>query len=118
MALATLDDYLDATNRPKLTQAVIEQIGMAVDWHELVENISDYQDASSGIPGFIYYSETVEFTKENFMLIMQALHEFENDCGLVLNKPSDDETQYYNWLAWFALEHVMHDLESWLEAYN
>ena len=73
--------------------------------------------ASSGsIPGMIYYSDTVPFAKKNHLLILQALDNFENECGKLENKPSPtDETQYFNWLAWFAWENTISEVLNYLD---
>ena len=86
----------------------MNQIG--VDWKQLCEYPEDYRDASAGVSGFIYYTETVAFAKRHLVKIINALNELENDIGEPLKKPNDDETQYFNWLAWFALETVIDEL--------
>ncbi len=105
--------FLENSSHPELTKAVLDQLD--VPWSELCANISDYRDASAGVPNFIYYEETVEFAKKNLVLIMNALNELENDIGAPLKKPTDSETQFYNWLAWFALENCVGDLMRALE---
>jgi len=101
--------YLNNASNPKLAKAVLRQLG--TEWKELIENISDYRNASNGVHGFIYYSDTVKFAKRNHLLILQELAELEADCG-ILKKPSpSDETKYFNWLAWFALEHIVSEIE-------
>ena len=65
----------------------------------------------------IYYSDTVKFAKKNHLSILQLLDEFENETGAKLeSKPSaKDETQYFNWLAWFAWENMYSELLNYLE---
>lgn len=104
--------FISESNHPELTKAVLNQLG--VDWEQLCEYPEDYRDASSGVSGFIYYTETVAFAKRHIVKIINALNEFESECGL-LDKPTDDETQYFNWLSWFALEKVVGDLCNALE---
>ena len=99
--------FISESRYPELTKAVLNQCG--VDWADLCAYPEDYRDASSGVSGFIYYTETVEFAKKHLVLIINALNEFESECG-VLNKPTDDETQYFNWLSWFALESVVDEI--------
>jgi Na+-transporting NADH:ubiquinone oxidoreductase subunit NqrA len=97
----------------ELAKKALKQSGLS--WKEIKEHPSDFYDPSSGsVPGFIYYVDTVKFAKKNLVLIQNALNDFENECG-VLNKPTDDETQYYNWLAWFAWENTMSDVLSALD---
>lgn len=89
-----------------------------VDWVDIVERPNDYYDPSSGsVPGMIYYNDTVSFAEKNHLKILQALEEFEAEIGEQLNKPrTEDETAYYNWLAWFAWEHIMGEVINYLES--
>lgn len=107
--------FISESRYPELTSAVLEQLN--TDWDELSEYCEDYRDASAGIGGFTYYNETVQFAKDNIFSILKVLNEFESECGL-LEKPNDDETQYYNWLAWFALESVIQELIDYKECYE
>jgi len=100
--------YLRQTDMPELAKKVLKQIGLP--FKEVWEHVEDFRDAGVGVSGFIYYSDTVKFAKKNSYLIMAALLEFENELGEPLNKPVDGEQQYFNWLAWFALEHVIQDI--------
>lgn len=104
--------FIKESRYPDLTKAVLNQCG--VDWKDLCAYPNDYRDASAGVSGFIYYTETVAFAKRHLVKIINALNEFGNDRGL-LNKPTDDETQYFNWLSWFALESVVSDIIHRLE---
>ena len=104
--------FIKESRYPELTKAVLNQCG--VDWADLCAYPEDYRDASSGVSGFIYYTETVAFAKRHLVKIINALNDFEKECG-VLDKPTDDETQYFNWLAWFALESVVGDICSAVE---
>ena len=104
--------FVENCRYPELAKKVLNQLGAS--FADLIECPIDYRDAGAGVSGFIYYSETVPFAKRNLMLIMNALNEFESECGL-LNKPTDDETAYYNWLAWFALETTVQEVMDMLE---
>lgn len=88
-----------------------------VNWNNIKEYPNDYYAANTGsVPGMIYYTDTVKFGKKNHLLILQVLQEFENECGTLENKPSPkDETQYFNWLSWFAWENTMSEVISYLE---
>ena len=87
-----------------------------LSWSEIKEIKWDAYDASSGVvPGMIYYADTVKFAKNNLVLIMNALNQFESECGLLENKPTDDEQTYYNWLAWFAWENTIGEVLNYLE---
>jgi hypothetical protein len=107
-------NYLENYARhPKLSELTLSQGG--VDWKTIKENPEDYYAANTGsVTGMIYYSDTVPFAKKNLVLIMNALNEFEEECGR-LDKPTDDETTFYNWLAWFAWENTMSEVISYLE---
>ena len=102
----TKKSFLEKTNNSKLAKKVLKQ--MTATWKEIIQYPQDYRDASCGIGGFIYYDDTIPFAKRNLVLIQNAINEFEQECGL-LEKPTD-ECQYYNWLAWFALENTIHSI--------
>lgn len=111
--MRTKSDFLAKCRHPELAEAVLKQMG--VDWKDLIQYPQDYRDAGAGVSGFIYYSETVPFAKKHLVQIMDALNEFENETGSPLKKPTDDDTQFYNWLAWFALENTIQELIDYLE---
>lgn len=113
-----------------LKRAVMLQFGDSESFYESVPDIANY-GASGGVNGFIYYTETMAFTKRNKAKIMQCLEELSSDCGESIismlsqwkclkgltqreimeglyNPKSDDKTQVYNALAWHALEDVAH----------
>lgn len=62
-----------------LKQAVLNQIGISEK--EFKQNLSDYRDASNGISGFIYYSDTHKFTMTNQSHIVELLEELAYDFG-------------------------------------
>lgn len=111
--MKTKTEFLNNCRYPDLAKAVLNQMG--ADWKELIKYPSDYRDAGAGVNGFIYYSETIPFAKKHLVKIMNALNEFETETGCHLNKPTDDETQFYNWLSWFALENTIQELMDFLE---
>lgn len=111
-----------------LKRAVMRQFGNSEYFYESVPDIANY-GASGGVSGFIYYSDTVNFTKRNKNKIMQSLTELSNDIGESIvsmlshwsclkgmsqceimeglyNPKSDNKTTVYNALAWYALEDV------------
>lgn len=63
----------------KLQNAILKQIGVSLK--DFKENISDYQNASGGIPGFIYYSDTHKFALKNQSLINDLLQEQAEQIG-------------------------------------
>jgi len=111
----TKKEFLEKYARhPELAKKVFRQMG--ADWKEIIKYPEDYRDAGAGVSGFIYYSETVPFAKRNLVLIMNSLNEFEHETGSPLKKPTDDKTQFYNWLSWFALESVIDDVICYKES--
>lgn len=87
-----------------------------VQWSEFIERPWDYYDASSGsVSGCIYYSDTVKFGKKNHLTILKKLAEFESECGQLKKPDPTNETQYFNWLAWFAWENMASELINILE---
>jgi hypothetical protein len=114
--MKTKSEFLNNySSTPELAKKTLNAGGVA--WSEIKDSPSDFYDASSGsVPGMIYYSDTVKFAKRNHLLIIQALDEFESECGKLENKPSTtDEEQYFNFLAWFAWENTMSEVLSFLE---
>ena len=113
-----------------LKRAVMRQFGGSESFYESVSGIANY-GASGGVSGFIYYSDTVNFTKRNKIKIMRSLTELSNDVGESIvsmlshwqclkgmsqceimeglySPKSDNKTIVYNALAWYALEEVAH----------
>lgn len=123
-----------ATTNEALVRAVVRQAG---GWEAFQENAEDVANhgADGGFHGFIYYRDTVAFTRRNREAIIEALTESadslgetvaglvrsfrclggeytEDDIGRALwgrFTDSDETTQIYNALAWFALETVAYD---------
>lgn len=116
-----------------LDQAVINQYGTRSDFLEAVPDILR-GGASAGVSGFIYYHETIDFTKKNFDLIMTALKDDASEFGMDLfemlkgfncfkdltsdeiaeglyKANSDFRTQVFNGLAWYALERVAYSYD-------
>lgn len=106
--MKSLNAYLKESRHPKLAKMVIKQIGL--EFCEILERPYDFRNASAGVPGFIYYSETTAFAKSYIWEITKVLNEYENEIGQPILKPIEDETQYLNWLAWFALETIIDEI--------
>lgn len=110
----------------ELVRAVLEQYGDEEDFFERAE---DSCDASGGVCGFIYYTDTLKFTEKNFALIIRHATELAEGIGYddifimvsqfgcinltpqevaeaMYNPESENHTEVYNALAWFALEEV------------
>lgn len=115
-----------------LKRAVMRQSGDSESFYELVPDIANY-GASGGVSGFIYYCDTVNFTKRNKGKIMLCLSELSDSIGEPIvsmlsgwqclkglseceimdglyNPKSDNKTCVYNALAWYALEEVANAL--------
>ena len=120
---------------PKLIRSVIRQIGGWLEFKEHAEDVSNY-GAAGGFGGFIYYTDTVAFTKRNKAEIEAMLKGLAEDigesfadclCGFnclkgieagdvldgYYNPRSDYRTDVYNALAWYALEEVATAYSDW-----
>jgi hypothetical protein len=64
----------------KLQNSVLKQIGITLK--EFKNNVSDYQNAQNGIPGFTYYADTHKFALKNQSLIIELLNELADDQGI------------------------------------
>ena len=108
----TKKDFLENyCSCPKLAEKVFNQIGCG--WHALIERAPDFRDASAGVSGFIYYSDTISFAKKNLVEILKAVQRFELEIGEPLKKSmdfDDDDERFLNWYAWFALETVIDEV--------
>ena len=102
-------------SNPELAKKALNAGGLS--FSEIKEMGWDAYAANTGsVPGMIYYSDTTKFAKKNHLLILKALDEFESECGKLENRPStEDETQYFNWMAWFAWEYTMSEVLNYLE---
>ncbi len=128
--MKTLKSFIKATNiNATLVRAVVRQVG---GWEAFKETAIDVTNhgADGGVSGFIYYNDTVAFTKRQKANIMEMAKEQANDFGSAsvysmiagfncLNDVEEWEvataihtgkgemvTQIYNALAWYALEEV------------
>lgn len=127
--MKTLKSFTENTNIPApLVRAVVRQFG---DWESFTESASDIMNygASGGFSGFIYYTDTVKFAKAHKAEILAYASDMASDLGedsavsliagfnclkmrpdevaeALYNPRSDEQTNVYNALAWFALEEV------------
>jgi len=118
--------------KTSLQNAILKQIGISKK--EFKANVSDYQNAQNGIPGFTYYADTHKFAMKNQNAIVELLEEQAEDLGAdVIEMVSsfgifrqdkmskEDKKDLYNYLggnkkitqgpitnvmAWFAVEHL------------
>lgn len=110
-----------------LIRAVVRQAG---GWESFKEDASfvSIHGAAGGFHGFIYYTDTVAFTKRNKAVILDAAKNLASDIGESLykmiggfnylkisegeaaeaihNPRSEDRQSVFNALAWFAIEEV------------
>ena len=115
--MKTKSEFLsNYASNPNLAKKVLSQGG--VEWNDIRQYPDDYYAANTGaVPGMVYYSDTVKFAKKHHLEILQQLDEFEDECGRLENRPrATDETQYFNWLAWFAWENTMSEVINYLES--
>ncbi len=121
----------------KLINAVKKQLG--ADWKEDLQNVvSCSSGAAGGFTGFIWYEDTVQFAKKYRKAIVELLEEQAQEYGYsgpiemvksfnclkgfdaterevarsLYGRPTDDDTQILNALAWYALEEVARWWES------
>lgn len=130
MTIKTLKSFIEASNiSPKLIRAVVRQIG---GWGSFKGSAQDVVNhgAAGGVSGFIYYTDTVAFTKRHKAEILKMADELASSIGegnattliagfnclknysalevseAIYNPRSESRTDVFNALAWFALEEV------------
>lgn len=112
MARKTKKEFLENASRPELFRRTLNAGGES--WYDLTTRTSDYFDPSSGsVSGMIYYSDTEKFAKENIEEILEVLDEFNDATGSSLFP----ESNVLNWLAWFAWETMIQELDRYLNEY-
>lgn len=128
--MKTLKSFIEASNiSPKLIRAVVRQIGGWDSFKESAQDVANH-GASGGVNGFIYYTDTVAFTKRNKKDILAMAEELASSIGegdaitliagfnclknysalevseAIYNPRSESRTDVFNALAWFTLEEV------------
>lgn len=110
METVTMEEVREATcydaREKDLFEEVINQTG--ADWEEIFKRPEDYVHARTGVGGFIYYSETEPFAKENMENIMFCLQSF--------GPLEKDHRNPLEWLSWFALEYIINKIISYKES--
>ena len=133
----TLEGLVKSTNIPEsLVRAVVKQMG---GWESFKESAPDIcrNGIDGGFHGFIYYSDTIAFTKRNRKEILAMATEQAKYCGMGLVElvksftclrdsteaeiieglaGNTDETQVPNALAWYAGEEVARAYNDILES--
>lgn len=137
-----MSDFLKATNiDPKLAGAVIRQFGGWEDFKKCANDVATH-GIDGGYCGFVYFAETVAFTKKYKKLIIENVTQFadeigenftkvivdfnclrntgikDNDVIMALMSPRscDDDVlqQIYNALAWDAGETVAREYTNFI----
>lgn len=127
--MKTLKQFVESTHiDPSLVRAVVRQIG---GWEEFKGHAQDItnQGIDGGFSGFIYYNDTVKFTKKHKATILKYAAQMADDIGdgsasqlisgfrcldlsadevaeVLYNPKSENKTEVFNALAWFAGEEV------------
>jgi len=124
--------HLDAA----IIRAVVRQAGGWESFSSMADDVTNH-GADGGFSGFIYYTETVKFTASNKAAILAMAQQMASDLGEPLykmiagfnclkitegeaaeaihNPRSEERTQVFNALAWFALEEVSRSYSDQLE---
>ena len=124
-----LSEFIKQSTVPaKLIRAVVRQVGCWEDFRKIAKDVADH-GADDGYKGFIYYVDTVAFTKRNRRAILElavaqdsqiesvGLVKFVAGFGCIDETDDliaralyagrgDAVTGIYNALAWYALEEV------------
>lgn len=127
--MKTLKSFVEKSHiEEKLVRAVVRQMG---GWENFTNSAPDITNhgIDCGFGGFIYYSETVKFAKQNLSEIMELAKNMADDMGenkyktiegfnclkdcenldageAIYNNKSEDHDTVLNALAWFAGEEV------------
>lgn len=131
--IKTIKQLCEVSNIPsRLIRSVIRQFG---GWESFKESARDVYNhgIDGGYSGFIYYTETVAFTKRNksnVLLLCKDMADELGEGGIIsllsnfgclkgysqediadglFNPKSDERVTIYNALAWFAAEEVCRD---------
>lgn len=136
----TRKGFLENYSNRKLALGVFNQLGLPFE--EILERCNEYRDASAGVPGFIYHTETHAFALKMRNSIIEQLKERAEDIGeeivsmvsrfgVFRKNAMDDEEKMdlykfigkgkveqgtiTNLMAWYALEEVINRLIDYKE---
>lgn len=110
----TKKDFLENyTNYPELAKKVLRQ--MSASWAELYKYPKNYRDASAGVNGFINYCETEPFARRNLELIIRVQSDYEEETGCHLSGNQHFKSNFFNFMAWFALETIVDEVMRYKE---
>ena len=111
----TLTNFFDQCSNPYLFKKVWKRSGLR--FSDVKRYPHDFRDPSSGsVPGFIYYSDTEKFAKNNRDLIHQHVAEFDKETGSNTPLRAYASCNPLNFLAWFAYESFIIELIDFLES--
>jgi hypothetical protein len=127
--MKTIKSFVEVSHiESSLIRAVIRQVGGWESFKELAIDVTN-AGANAGFSGFIYYTDTVSFTKRHKGLILGLAESLATDLGessavvciagfncldlrvdevaeALHNPRSESRQEVFNALAWFALEEV------------
>ncbi|QDP66517.1 MAG: hypothetical protein Tp1111DCM1126091_23 [Prokaryotic dsDNA virus sp.] len=135
-----LSTVINNSNIPAtLIRSVVRQCAPWDEFREIAQDVTSH-GADSGFSGFIYYHETIDFTKRNRKYIIELLEEQSADFGIVsiyqfisefnclsrnytpteiaesFYRDNDARIAVFNALAWYALEEVSRAVVDTLES--
>ena len=111
----TLANFFAQCSNPYLFKKVWKKSGLI--FSDVKRYPYDFRDPSSGsVPGFIYYSDTEAFAKNNMACILQIIAEFDEETGLNTIVRAHETGSPLNFLAWFAYESFIIELIDFLES--
>lgn len=111
----TLQDFFTQCSNPYFFKKVWKQSGLR--YSDVKRYPNDFRDPSSGaVPGFIYYSDTEAFAKNNMVWILQLIADFDNETGSNTLVRAYETGSPLNYLSWFAYESFIIELIDFLES--
>ena len=121
--------FINQSANPAMARAVINQLGGWDSFSESAQDVTSH-GADAGFSGFIYYAETLAFTKKHKASIMESINNMAQEIGqpvlefvqsfrcvgadysvdeiaqAIYAGKGDAVETIYNALAWYALEEV------------
>lgn len=111
----TLQDFFTQCSSPYFFKKVWTQSGLR--YSDVKRYPHDFRNPSDGsVPGFLYYSDTENFAKNNMIWILQLVAEFDKETGDNTLVRAHETGSPLNYLAWFAYESFIIELIDFLES--
>ena len=111
----TLQDFFNQCSSPYLFKKVWKQSGLI--FSDVKRYPHDFRNPSDGsVPGFIYFSDTEKFAKNNMDWILQIIAEYDKETGSNTIIRAYEMGSPLNFLAWFAYESFIIELIDFLES--